>query len=123
MSEATEHHDDHGHHGPPLAVYYQVFTALVILTLLTIAAGQIGLEGSVATAVTLTISTIKATLVCRYFMLLGYSDRFYSFVFILSLAFLALLFIFTSIDWSTRDELEPDMEHHMLEYPLPELTR
>ena len=81
------------------------------------------MEGSVATAVTLTISTIKAALVCRYFMLLGYSDRFYTFIFLLSLAFLALLFIFTSIDWSTRAEFDPDMEHHMLEYPLPELTR
>ena len=103
---------EHGHHGPELPTYYKVFTALIILTAITVAVGQITwLPGAVTLGATMLISTVKATLVCRYFMLLGYTDRFYTFILILSMILLALMYIIASVDWNTRDELYPDLEH------------
>ena len=85
---------EHGHHGPDLETYYKVFGALIVLTLITIGVGQVTfLPGSITLALTLIISTVKATLVCRFFMLLGYSDKFYSFILLLSLIFLALMLL------------------------------
>lgn len=107
---STEHTEDHGHHGPPIEVYYKIFSILIVLTFVTIGVGQVTfLPGSVTLLAAMVISTVKATLVCRYFMLLGYSDKFYTFILLLSLFMLGLMFLFTSIDWSTRDEVNPDL--------------
>ena len=105
-------HAEHGHHGPELATYYKVFGALIVLTAVTVAVGQITwLPGAVTIAAAMIISTVKATLVCRYFMLLGYTDRFYTFILILSMVLLALMYTIASADLGTRNELYPDLEH------------
>ena len=104
---------EHGHHGPDLETYYKVFGALIVLTMITIGVGQVTfLPGGVTLFLTLFISTVKATLVCRYFMLLGYADKFYSFILVLSLIFLGLMLLITAIDWSTRSEVNPDLEDY-----------
>ena len=101
---------EHGHHGPPLSTYYTVFGILIVLTMVTIGVGQItSLPGGVTLAAAMIISSAKAYLVCRYFMLLGYTDRFYTFILILSLFILGLMFLFTSVDWGTRNEVNPGL--------------
>ena len=103
---------EHAHHGLDLATYYKVFGALIFLTFVTIGVGQVTfLPGSVTMLAAMVISTVKATLVCRYFMLLGYSDRFYTFILLLSMIMLGLMFIFSSTDFNTRDEANPRIQH------------
>ena len=99
---------EHGHHGPPLSTYYTVFGILIFLTFVTIGVGQVTfLPPAVTLAAAMIISSVKAYLVCKYFMLLGYTDRFYTFILILSLFMLGLMLLFTAVDWGTRGEVNP----------------
>ena len=99
---------EHGHHGPPLSTYYTVFGILIFLTMVTIGVGQVTfLPPALTLAAAMIISSVKAYLVCKYFMLLGYTDRFYTFILILSLFMLGLMLLFTAVDWGTRGEVNP----------------
>src|SRR2546426_10126357 len=89
------------HHVTPLPVYFAVFTALVIGTLLTWYASTITL-GWANTPIALVIATIKAVLVILYFMHLKYSTRLTWVVVIAAFLWLAMLFVLTFSDYLTR---------------------
>ena len=86
----VEHpHEDH-HHVSPVWEFTAVFIALVCLTILTYAVSFAGL-GSASLPVAMVVAFIKASLVVGYFMHLKYEDRFYAFIFLVTLIRLDLL--------------------------------
>ena len=89
------------HHITPLPVYFAVFAALSIGTLLTWCASTINL-GWANTPIALVIATIKAVLVILFFMHLKYSTRLTWVVVIAAFLWLAMLFVLTFSDYLTR---------------------
>ena len=74
-----------------------VFAALVMLTIVTVAAAQVSF-GAWEVWVSLGIASVKATLVAAYFMHLRYDKSFNGLVFIASLLFVALFLALTLMD-------------------------
>jgi cytochrome c oxidase subunit 4 len=89
------------HHITPLPVYFAVFAALAIGTLVTWYASTINL-GWANTPIALVIATIKAVLVILFFMHLKYSTRLTWVVVIAAFLWLAMLFVLTFSDYLTR---------------------
>jgi cytochrome c oxidase subunit 4 len=85
-------------------VYYQVFSALLVLTFLTVGIAYINL-GLLNNVAALTIAVSKALLVILYFMHVRYSSRL-TWLFIgAGFFWLLLLISFTLSDVFTRDWL------------------
>jgi len=119
--EGEHGHDDHGHghggigHVLPLKVLFGTWGTLMVLTVLTVTVRSIDLGANINLMIAMLIATVKATLVCLYFMHLRYDNRFHSIVF-MSAILLALLFVsFTLMDstqyqtdaiWG-KDDLSP----------------
>jgi cytochrome c oxidase subunit 4 len=89
------------HHITPLRVYFSVFAALVIGTLLTWYVSTVNL-GWANTPIALVIATIKAVLVVLFFMHLIYSTRLTWVVVVAAFLWLAVLFVLTFADYLTR---------------------
>ena len=95
-------HNNHSAHGNglghilPYNVYVSVFVALIVLTVITVAASQVYF-GTMNVIVALVIASIKATLVALFFMHLKYESPvtwlFASFPLILLAIMLAGIFI------------------------------
>tara|TARA_B100000945_G_scaffold283038_1_gene251821 strand:- start:630 stop:887 length:258 start_codon:yes stop_codon:yes gene_type:complete len=81
----------------PLSLLFGVFTALVLLTLLTVVAAQFSF-GAWEVWVSLGIATIKAALVAIYFMHLRYDRPFNAVVFLSAIVFVALFLALTLMD-------------------------
>ncbi|MGD0382797.1 MAG: cytochrome C oxidase subunit IV family protein [Thermoguttaceae bacterium] len=84
-------------HAVPLPVLSAVLAALLVMTLLTVAAAREDL-GSWNLIIALGIATIKAALVVLFFMHLRYDNPFYAVVFITALLFVALFLGLTLLD-------------------------
>ena len=94
----SNQHDDHGlAHVMPVSTMLTVFGALVLLTLLTVAAAQISF-GAWEVWVSLGIASVKATLIAVYFMHLKYDKPFNALVFFSSLVFVGLFLALTLMD-------------------------
>ena len=89
------------HHQAPLAMYFAVFAALMIFTVLTVAASRVDL-GAWNTTVALAIAVVKAALVILWFMHVIYSPRLTWIVVVSSFLWLAVLFVLTFSDYLTR---------------------
>jgi len=75
MASGTDSHGAHGaHHILPLGVYWAVFTALVVGTIVTVWSATIDL-GAWNVVVALIIASVKALLVILYFMHVKYSSK------------------------------------------------
>ncbi len=92
------------HHVTNLPVYFAVFAALMVFTLLTVAVSRVSL-GSLNTPIALGIAVIKATLVILYFMHVIHSTRLTWVVIIASVLWLSMLFVLTFADYLTRSWL------------------
>jgi cytochrome c oxidase subunit IV len=103
MADSHEY-SDHAptHHVTSLPVYFGIFAALMILTMITVAISRVDL-GSLNTPIALAIAVVKATLVILFFMHVIHSTRLTWVVIISSLMWLALLFVLTFADFFTRD--------------------
>ncbi len=103
MADSHEY-SDHAptHHVTSLPVYFGIFAALMILTMITVAVSRVDL-GSLNTPIALAIAVVKATLVILFFMHVIHSTRLTWVVIISSLMWLALLFVLTFADFFTRD--------------------
>jgi caa(3)-type oxidase subunit IV len=68
--------DSHGaaeHHGPKLQVYYVVFGALCVFTLVSFVVNAVlGIGSHTGMAIIMGVAVCKATLVCMFFMHLKY---------------------------------------------------
>jgi len=111
MSSATnDHHahDDHGgHHVLPIPVYLKVYGGLLVLTVLTVLVSFASL-GPFSFPAAMIVALMKASLVAGFFMHLRYDDRFNSFVFLSSVIFLMIFFVFTFLDLSNRDRISSE---------------
>ena len=88
-------------HVSPLSTYLTIFTALMVLSAITVGAAFVNL-GSLNPVVALAIAGLKATLVILYFMHVKYSSRLTKLTVVLSLFFVAILFAETLMDYATR---------------------
>jgi len=95
-------------HVLPLKTYFAVFGALLVLTVITVVVSVVGLPQPTAIIVAMVVAAVKASLVVLWFMHLKYDDRFYSLIFIISLFFLALFFIFTTMDVLSRGQVNEE---------------
>jgi cytochrome c oxidase subunit 4 len=88
-------------HVSPLSTYLSIFTALMVLSAITVGAAFVNL-GAFNPVVALTIACIKATLVILFFMHVKYSSRLTKLTVVLSLFFVVILFAETLMDYATR---------------------
>jgi len=95
-------------HVMPARVLVAVFAALILLTILTVAAARFDL-GPANLTVALGIATVKATLVALYFMHLRYDSPFNALVFVTALVFLALFLSLTMLD---AVQYQPDIRSY-----------
>ena len=91
----------HGEHIVPLKVYIQVISALLVLTVLTVAVAQVDF-GFLNVVMAMGIASIKAGLVLLFFMHLKYDNKLFPVIFLTSVFFLLVLFLFCELDILTR---------------------
>ena len=89
------------HHVTGLPVYFGIFFALMVLTILTVAVSRVDL-GMLNTPIALSIAVIKATLVILFFMHVIHSTRLTWVVIISSFLWLGVMFVLTLADYLTR---------------------
>jgi cytochrome c oxidase subunit IV len=100
--DAHAHHADLGHeHVTPLSVYFGIFGALMVLTIITVAVAWVNL-GSLNILVALGVAVIKASLVVLYFMHVKYSSKLTWMVVGAGVFWLFILLSITMADYLTR---------------------
>jgi cytochrome c oxidase subunit IV len=88
-------------HVAPKSMYYMVFGALVVGTILTVAAAKVDM-GPLNNVVMLAIAATKATLVILFFMHVRWSSRLTWVVAMAGFFWLLILFGITMGDYMTR---------------------
>jgi len=102
----TEAHDDHGiGHITPVSLLLGIFTALIVLTVLTVAVTYVDL-GTANIWIALGVAVAKAALVAVYFMHLRYDSPFHGLVLVSAFLFLA---VFIGISLMDTGEYQPAM--------------
>lgn len=96
-------------HVSPMSLYVKVLAALFVLTGLTYAVSFADL-GTASLWVAMGVAFAKATLVCMFFMHLKYDERYHVFVFLSTIIFVAIFFMFTIFDLQSRDRLNEEQE-------------
>lgn len=116
MSAHAHSSDDHsgdGHdfaHPMPVSMLLSVFSALVVLTIVTVAQANFDF-GSYDVYIVMAIATVKATLVALFFMHLAWDKPFNITIFVGSFIFVGLFVIFTLGDSDmTSDSFEPKID-------------
>jgi cytochrome c oxidase subunit IV len=107
-AEAPPHHEEH--HGPTVKMYFAIFFALAILTVVTVLAARFdfapmlgeSMGGFVNNAVALGIAVTKATLVVLFFMHVKYENKLVGLAVVASVIWLAFLILITISDYLTR---------------------
>jgi cytochrome c oxidase subunit 4 len=120
-----DHGHDHGDHGDlPYGAdevhahigsykgYLAVFMALIFFTLLTVGVASIHL-GKANLAVAVVIASIKAALVCTFFMHLKDDNKFNSLILISAVTFIGVFFALTINDVAYREKLDPQSGNRM----------
>jgi cytochrome c oxidase subunit IV len=109
----SSNHDEHGHghvadgmvhvHVHPTIFYVKIFVALVTLTLITVGLSRVHL-GDYNFLIAVVVATIKASLVAMFFMHLKDDNRFNVLLFVGSLIFMGVFFIYTMNDTQHRGQ-------------------
>ncbi len=102
------------HHVSSSAMFMNVLIALLILTVITVAASRVDF-GAANLLIAMVIASIKASLVMAFFMHLKWDTAINKIVFLSSFLFLSLLFIFTLSDQATR---RYDNQWHVVKTPV-----
>jgi len=89
------------HHVPPKSLYYMVFGALIVGTILTVAAAKVDM-GPLNNVVMLAIACTKATLVILFFMHVRWSSRLTWVVAMAGFFWLLILFGIGMSDYLSR---------------------
>jgi cytochrome c oxidase subunit 4 len=89
------------HHIIPLNVYFKVIAALLVLTVLTVAAARVDF-GHMNTVIAMLIASVKAGLVLAFFMHLKYDDKLYLVTFGTGVFFLIVFYFLSWVDIYTR---------------------
>ncbi|NBB73411.1 MAG: oxidase [Bacteroidetes bacterium] len=99
------HSDGHAdHHIIPFKTLANVFGALVVLTVLTVAVAQVDL-GPLEIPVALGIAIAKSALVVMFFMALKYDKPVNSMVFTVGTVFVVVFLVFTLFDTAFRGDI------------------
>ena len=107
MSGHGDKHDDHGiAHVMPINILLAVGGILLFLTAVTVWVTYADLGRSGNLIVAMVIATIKASMVCAYFMHLRWDKPFNAFVFVTSVVFVGLFITITLMD---KSEYEDDI--------------
>jgi len=99
------HHPAGGDHVPhvlPLSVYFGVWAALMVFTVLTVGASYVDLGRTGNIIVAVAIATMKAGMVAAIFMHLAFDKKFNTIIFLSALVFLGIFIAFTMFDTETR---------------------
>ncbi len=108
MSNHSNHHQGkdshHQHHILSTAMALKVWGVLIALTFVTVAVAQVDL-GALNFTVAMLVATIKATIVCMFFMGLKYDHKENAVIFSTSVIFLAIFMILTFGDLMTRGDV------------------
>ena len=99
-------HGVHKHHVCSVALFTNVFVALMILTVITVFTAKYVNLGSFNMVLAMLIASVKATLVMTFFMHLKWDTAMNQIAILSSFLFLALLFLFTLGDLSTRGKAD-----------------
>jgi cytochrome c oxidase subunit IV len=97
----VEEQADHTHHVVPLAYYYAVYAALLVLLGATYGVSKIEL-GPFNIVVAMTISVIKMVLIVLFFMHIRWSSYMVRFFACAALFWLGILFVLTLNDYFSR---------------------
>ena len=98
MTAHADHDDGEVHvHALSVGLLLKVFLSLAALTVLTVLTGKADLHG-LDLGVALIIATVKASLVCLFFMHLKYDKPFHGMIFLFSVMFVGLFLAFVSLD-------------------------
>ena len=110
MSSNQDSHAHDGHaegmvhvHVHPASTYVKIFLALVFLTLLTVGLSRVHL-GNWNFFIAVAVATVKATLVAMFFMHLKDDNRFNVLIFVGSLIFIGVFFVYTTNDTQHRGQ-------------------
>ncbi|MCK6440181.1 MAG: cytochrome C oxidase subunit IV family protein [Planctomycetes bacterium] len=95
MSKHDEHHTLG--HVMPASTLINVFLALIVLTVVTVAVAQKDL-GPLNVWVALFIASIKGSIVCAYFMHLKYDKKLNLLIFGISVVLVLIMITFTIVD-------------------------
>jgi cytochrome c oxidase subunit 4 len=109
---AHAHGDDHGHglaHTMPLPLLFGVLGALLALTIATVAVTSIDLGAQGNLVVAMIIATVKAALVCVFFMHLLWDKKFNAVLFLTSVL---LLILFLSLTTNDRGEYQQAVDDY-----------
>jgi cytochrome c oxidase subunit 4 len=110
-AHAHDHAPGHAHahahgHVSSIGLYLTIFGALMVLTVITVAAAFVDL-GALNTAVALGIASFKASLVVLYFMHVKHASRLTKLIVLSGLLFLAILLSLTMSDYGSRAWVNP----------------
>lgn len=100
-------------HVTPLPVYFGVFGALLVLTVVTVGVSELGLPMPLSIIAALIVAVIKATLVCAFFMHLAFDVKAHTFILLMSLFFCGVFFTLTMVDVLTRADINPENGIHV----------
>jgi cytochrome c oxidase subunit 4 len=116
-------HDDHGiSHVASVKVLLGTFGALIVLTVLTVAATKVNLGANGNLMLAMFIATVKAALVCTYFMHLKYDKPLHTIILLAALLLGLLFVVFGLMDSGQyqqdiiykNDGLSPTLMHEQL---------
>jgi cytochrome c oxidase subunit IV len=96
-TEEAQHDIEHVGHVLPVWILLATWGALIVLTVLTVAATKVDL-GALNLWLALAIATVKASLVALYFMHLRYDRPIHAVIFVSTLCFVALFVVFLLMD-------------------------
>lgn len=113
----SDHHDEHGlSHVASAKVLLGTFGALMVLTVLTVLATKVDLGSSMNLFLAMVVATVKATLVCMFFMHLKYDKVLHTVAFVSALLFALLFVCFALMDSSEyQDDIQKVVEDEQAE--------
>ena len=91
-------------HVLPKSIYYAIFSALMVLTAVTVAVAFVNL-GTLNFPIAIAVAITKATLVVLFFMHVKYSSRMTKMVVGMAIFFLMCMLCLTMTDYATREWL------------------
>jgi caa(3)-type oxidase subunit IV len=100
----SDQHQKHEHHILSNSMAWRIFGALISLTVITVAVAQVDL-GILNFAVAMLVASVKASLVCMFFMGLKYDHRENTVIFSTAFIFMAIFMILTFGDLLTRGDV------------------
>ena len=104
------------HHVLPIRAYIGVWLALLVFTVITVAVSYFDF-GPLNMAVAMGVATCKAAMVALVFMHLYWDEKFNLVLFISTLLFVAIFFIFTAADVFTRGHIDGIEKNYMYQMP------